>query len=331
MIDLQARAKLQSNQQTKAITEGIEKLTAAIKTTNVATPQSPATDVATELRNLQKMIGGGNLTESLARLAKSLDTFDVNESALTQLKSLIADLSAKLIVLAQVEAKLPKDINLNFPEDVTVHGKVDVGTIDSLPPVQFKNLDELTNSLSILINNLQMATIKAIQASKTEFPKQFQVGEVTVSQFADLLDGIEELKKGFNLLLKKEAATVSFPSTSIPVEVQNWKVAQPVTHVSVNSLKGILNARPITVTSTAAKIPPDPLAYRRTMIIYNNDATTTLYIGGSTVSTGTGFPIPPSTYSPPIDAGPLMDIYGVVDSGSIIIRLLEVSDEDSGR
>lgn len=336
MIDQNARSKLQNMQTAKAIADGIDRLTSAIKETSVVNPKpqvkTPASDLADELRSLQKMIGGGNLTESLLKLSQSLDKFDVNENALGQLKGLVADLSAKLRVLAEIEAKLPKDINLNFPEDVEIKGKVDVGTIEDLPPVKVTNLDEVAKGVGMLINNLQVATVKAIERTKTEFPKQLQIDKpIKVEAFQELLEGIEELKKGFNLLINKEAATIGFPNKSIPVEVQNWKVAQPVSHVSINGLRGFVKARAVTVTTTLTPLPGEVLSNRRSLVVYNNSASTTIYVGGSDVTAAEGIPVPASTYSPAFDASENLIVYAVTASGSADVRVLEMSDEAAGR
>ena len=41
-------------------------------------------------------------------------------------------------------------------------------------------------------------------------------------------------------------------------------------------------------------------------------------------------PIPASTYSPPLDAGSQMIVYGRVNSGTADVRVLEVSDLVTG-
>lgn len=334
MIDQQARAKLQSQQTQKALYEGIDKIANAIKESSLVTPKpqvkTPANDVADELRSLQRLIGGGNLTESLLKLSKSLDSFDVNENALGELKGLVADLSVKLRLLSEIEVKLPKEIKMNFPKEFPVTGTVDVGIIESLPPVKVTNLDEVGKAVGMIINNLQFATIKAIQASKTSFPSSMNVGnEVKIAEFSELLAGIEELKKGFNILINKEAATVGFPSATIPVEIQNWMIPQPVTNVSINPSRGETKSSAVTVTTSLTPLPSTALFDRRSMTLYNNGSVT-IYVGGANVTSATGTPVGAGLWGPSLDVGPRNIVYAVTASGSSDVRVLEMSDTMEG-
>src|SRR5688572_9818435 len=118
MIDPQARNKLQQAQTARALSEGVEKIVGALQKSAVVPQKTPANDLADELRNLQRLMGAGNLTESLIKVSKSLDNFDIDQNVLAQLKALVADLAVKLKILAQIEAKLPKEIELHFPKQV---------------------------------------------------------------------------------------------------------------------------------------------------------------------------------------------------------------------
>ena len=44
-------------------------------------------------------------------------------------------------------------------------------------------------------------------------------------------------------------------------------------------------------TTTAAKVPTTTMASRVSLCVYNEDATATIYLGGSTVTTANGLPI----------------------------------------
>jgi hypothetical protein len=204
--------------------------------------------------------------------------------------------------------------------------KVDVGSIDSMPPTTVTNLREVTQGLAPLIANLQVAVVKAIVDSKVT-PKS----EVRITNFNDLLDAMEELKKGFNLLINKETATVAFPDKAIPVNIENWMLPQPVTNMSVNAVNGFIKTTAATVTASLTPLPTyGVLSSRRSMIIYNN-STQTVYVGGSDVTTSNGLPVPKNTYSPPFDNGTKTILYGVVASGSADVRCCEISDINTGR
>ena len=80
----------------------------------------------------------------------------------------------------------------------------------------------------------------------------------------------------------------------------------------------------VNVGTTAVKLPTTPLKYRRAIAIFNNDASENLYIGfDSSVTTGTGWPIPPSS-SLPMDINGAVEVYGIASS-TIDIRILELS------
>lgn len=335
VVDENARLKLQNLQTARTITDGLDKVVDAIKETSVVAkpqPKTPANELADELRNLQRAIGGGNLTEALSKLSGSLEGFDVDKNALGQLKSLIVDLSAKLKLLADLEVRIPKDIDLNFPEDVQVVGKVDIGTIDELPPVNISNIADLAKALSGVLNNLQVATIKAIERTKPEFPKGMTIiNKVKIEEFQTLLDDMEELKKGFNTLINKEVGAVTFPTQTIPVEITNQFIPQPVTNINVNALQGLVLSTAMTATGTAAALPTTPIANRRSLMIFNNDSTLTVFIGGVGLTASNGLPVLAQTYSPSIDAGKNMILYVITSGGSVNIRVLEASHESSGR
>ena len=175
--------------------------------------------------------------------------------------------------------------------------------------------------------------LKTIQALKTEFPSKFLIGNaVEIKNWQELIDGIEELKKGFNLLINQEKRGTA-NGNPMEVRVANFPpqlVPQPVTHISVNSLRGFVKTRAVTVTSALTPLPGEVLSNRRSIIIYNNSSQT-VEVGGSTFTFGEGLPVPANSYSPIIDAGSTMIVYGRVTSGSADARVLEVSDEDAGR
>lgn len=301
IVDEQSRNRLQTMQTAKVISDGLDKLSTTLKS---GTGEGGSMVLANEFRALQKIL---------------------SEEALSKLKNLISELDDKLGKITELEKNLPRNIELNFPTTYPVEGNVEV---TKLPSVSVNNLDEIATKIAATVNNLQVATLKAIQASKPN--SQVQIGnEVKIADFSDLLDGIEELKKGFNLLINKEVGTIAFPSTVLPVEIQNWKVPQPVTNVSINPSRGEVKATAVTVTTALTPLPGTALFDRRSMTIYNNGSVT-VYVGGANVTSATGIPVPAGTYGPSLDAGPRNIVYAVTASSTSDIRVLEMSDTMEG-
>lgn len=77
--------------------------------------------------------------------------------------------------------------------------------------------------------------------------------------------------------------------------------------------------------STAATAIGVPLGNRINIVIWNNDASVTLFLGfgltSSTVTTATGFPVLPQTFIS-LDFGPQITIHGIAAS-SINVRFSE--------
>ena len=65
-------------------------------------------------------------------------------------------------------------------------------------------------------------------------------------------------------------------------------------------------------------------------MVYNNSSTVTIFIGGSDVTATNGLPVPPKSYSPPIDAGVKMILYAVTSSSTANVRVLEISNDRIG-
>jgi len=140
-------------------------------------------------------------------------------------------------------------------------------------------------------------------------------------------DGSKEVVEAIKSL-KLEAKGIEFPST-IQAEIVNFppqKVPQPVTNISINALGGILHTTNQTLTTTLAAIPSyGVLNSRRSLMIYNNSSTVTIYIGGSDVTSSNGIPVPPTSYSPILDVGASMIVYGLTSASTADIRVLELS------
>lgn len=163
--------------------------------------------------------------------------------------------------------------------------------------------------------------IKAIERLNTSLSKVDNKG---IDRTDELLDAIKSIKL--------ESPQIEFPDT---INVGNFpiqKIPQPVTHMSINALRGFVHTTATTVTNTLKPLPGyGVLDDRRAVLIYNNDSSATLYIGGSDLTTSNGMPVPPQSYSPILDAGVETIVYGITTGASINVRVLEISDENSGR
>ena len=147
-----------------------------------------------------------------------------------------------------------------------------------------------------------------------------------VMDFSPIVDAIEALEKNLT-----KVKSLEFPEH---ISVDNFPpqlTPQPVTNININSLRGIAHTTQAIVTTSLTPLPTyGVLQNRRSMILFNNSSSTTIFIGGSDVTSVNGLPIPAQTYSPPIDAGPLMVIYGITASGSADVRVMEVSTDATG-
>lgn len=237
----------------------------------------------------------------------------------------------------EVTVKNPQ--KLTVPPETKVFGKVDVGEISKLPPVQITNLAEISSNMQGLFNELQTALAKLVLSLPKGETKKATTAPVEIKQWNELITNIDDLKtelvNGFNILIKnsQEASGID-PSRPMAVEIVSDRiprpVANPVTNISINGLGGVAKSTAITVTSSATALPTSALTDRRGVVIFNNDSSTILYIGGADVTTTNGMPVPAQAYSPALDIGDNFTLYGIA-SGSINVRVLELSDIATGR
>ncbi len=97
-----------------------------------------------------------------------------------------------------------KGLKFTLPKIFQIKGTVDV---DSLPPVEITNFPNMSPDFKALggaIDDMQRAVTQAVLTQKLpEMPKSFSIKDpVSMKGMADLLEGVEELKKGFNILIK---------------------------------------------------------------------------------------------------------------------------------
>ena len=219
---------------------------------------------------------------------------------------------------------MPRSVTL--PRIFPIQGKVEV---TRMPSVRITNINELEKYFHSLENNLRLWA----QAASTAQPPQVNIPKIEIPKADNkaIIEAIQNLKIQ---VPKGDSKDIIDGLYKIQVAIGELVdkptfVPPTVTNVNINSLKGVALSTPVSVTGTATLLPAAPLVNRRSLIVYNNSAQT-LYIGGASVSTSNGLPIAAGTYSPSIDAGILMKVYGIVSGGSADVRVLEISNEASG-
>jgi hypothetical protein len=85
-----------------------------------------------------------------------------------------------------------------------------------------------------------------------------------------------------------------------------------------------MNQQAVSVSSSALPLPANPLEFRRALVIHNNGGST-LYIGGSNVTTANGFPLAANEkISIDIQNNESVTVYGI-SAGTSDVRLLELA------
>jgi len=158
-----------------------------------------------------------------------------------------------------------------------------------------------------------------------DFPKVIQTAEGKA-----IIEGLRVLAKAIGELPDKiKIPRVEFPGS---ISVDNFPVPRyplPPTNININSLRGPVLATQVTVGPTATRVPASALANRRSLIIFNNSIQT-VFLGDENVNTDDGMPVPADQYSPPMDIGDRVSLYGIVASGTADVRIFEVSMDEIG-
>lgn len=200
----------------------------------------------------------------------------------------------KKIVQGLVDLKnTVQETKLHLPQVQQIRGSVDIKNQQYVP------YDRMLTSLKAIeekIGNIKVEIPQSKQDIKfPEFPKQFNVPEM-----AKMIDVIKELKEEIQKI-PKNIPEIEFPKS---ISVSNFppqKYPMPISNININPLRGEVKTRAITVTTALTPLPDEVLSHRRSLTIYNNGSVT-VYIGGSTMTTSDGLPIPAGTYSPALDA-----------------------------
>lgn len=297
MIDIHGRQRLAQERQTSTLVQGMKDSIVAAIQNNVKT--------------------GGNENEEVLKLVVKRE----EDKELVTIMNKIA----QAIVL--IYNNIPKSINL--PRIFQVQGKVDIGRVPPIEIDNFKDLGQYFHSLEQKIGGIATA-ISMIPQSRVEIPK-LEIPKDLFKPISDNKDVLEALQRLEKVLEKSSKGKVEFPEH---ISVDNFPpvlTPQPVTHISINALQGFIKTTAATVTSTLTLLPSyGVLANRRSVYVYNNSSNT-IYVGGSDVTTSNGMVVPAGATSPIVDAGVNTRLYGIASTGSNDIRVMEVSDEASGR
>jgi hypothetical protein len=87
------------------------------------------------------------------------------------------------------------------------------------------------------------------------------------------------------------------------------------------------SSRAVTVTTTATRLDSTTDdadgPFGQGLAIYNNGSAT-IYLGGSDVTTANGSPVPAGTWGPGFEMHQQDELYAIVASGTVEVRVLEV-------
>lgn len=143
-------------------------------------------------------------------------------------------------------------------------------------------------------------------------------------------DRTDEIIKAIKAI-KLEVEPTEFPEEIAISEIRTpFPFPTPVTNFNLNPLRGFIHTTAQTLTTTLAQIPSYGVLDNRRAIMIYNAGSNTIYIGGSDVTASNGMPVTAGSYSPILDAGIRMKVYGLTSSSTSEIRVMEISNENTG-
>lgn len=220
---------------------------------------------------------------------------------------------------------------LVFPKLYQIKGQVEVTR-----PIKVDNLSEVKkyfDSLETKLNHLYLA-IQAMPQPQIKLPK-IEIPANVKNDNSDIIAMLEKLNESMGNMggMSDERMVMSLSKINQAINelvAKPTMIPQPVTNVQINALQGFAKATAETVTTIPITLPSyGQLFNRRSVIIFNNSASTTVYLGGSDVTAATGIPVLAQNYSPAIDAGYNLLIYGITAGGSADVRVFEVSKDQT--
>lgn len=264
-------------------------------------------------------------------LQKDGDGFSLNvkfkEEGNTELTSSLNKIGQGLVVIYNHL----KGLKFELPKIFKVEGSVNVESVVDLPPVHIQNFKDLKPYFESLEKSLKyLSTAITLVASKT--PVESKVVPTINFDTKPLLSALQELKEvsGKPTDNKQVVNMLRNLNEGIGMLVDKPTFVPPaVTNVTLNALQGFVHTTSSTIGTSVVTLPNyGQLFNRRSVIIYNNSSNT-IYLGGSDVTTSNGLPVPASSYSPILDAGYNMIVYGIASQGGNNVRVLEVSKDQT--
>lgn len=255
---------------------------------------------------------------------------ELGSSAADKIKGIVGELQNIQKTFAAINIpkfpEFPKAVSLVEAKDLKAQLIAIENSIKSIPhPDKIVIPSQVSMKEAEVLFTAIKGVEKAVVLLATNMPKEHKMEKMDMNPLIDAISRLEE-KMG-----DMKMPAMEFPSA---IEVSNFPaqlVPNPVTHISINSLRGFVKTTAATVTSTLTTLPSyGVLANRRSIQIYNNSSNT-IFIGGSDVTATNGMPVPASSYSQALDLGVDTILYGIASSGSNNVRCIEVSDEASGR
>lgn len=257
-----------------------------------------------------------------------VETINVQELAQTEVVAALQELGTKLSALEDLKKQMGivanKDVVIpTMPKSMAIDGEVG---IDSLPAQLYSKLSDVENAIKKTTEVIRSQKIEIPVQKDITFPKSIDVGNLKTLEksIADLKTSIDKMPD-------------MMPKVEFPTEIKTHVVSepprltpQPVTNININPLSGTTKTTSVSVSTNPVALPGTASLKRRSIILFNNHATETLYIGPSSVTTSNGLPILAQSYSPAIDAGSNMIIYGVSASATIDVRVFEANNESFG-
>lgn len=237
------------------------------------------------------------ITKQLDQQGKKIKP-ETKVNNLSELATYFASLERKIMDIATAIENIPAPI-VSIPQQKIELPRIEIPKviIPKSQPIKFTEIiDELKKIKAIFAENSQKTPLNAQN-----------------NDFNSLLPVMRSIESGISNLVNRPVMT-----------------PQPVNNVYLNPSDGFIKTTDNIVGTTLVTLPQyGQLFNRRSVLIYNNSVNT-IYIGGSDVTVGNGLPVPPNSYSPPVDAGYNLPIYAVASQGGNDVRVIEISKDKSG-